>query len=139
MDAAQTRVRLPGSCTACVAVLRPAPGVLEVGRAVVGCGAGRGGGVLVASCEPAVHLVCLSLSLSRRAWAQVANLGDSGLRLIRGGRMVGATAVQEHAFNMPYQLACPDEFPETDTAADAQVYAVRAHTPWGWWWWRAPG
>lgn len=56
---------------------------------------------------------------------QVASLGDSGLRVVRGGRVVGATKVQEHAFNMPYQLACPDILHDTDTAADAQGYSVR--------------
>lgn len=54
---------------------------------------------------------------------QVANLGDCGVKLLRGGRVVGATAVQEHAFNMPYQIADPDSFPETDMAADAQLYS----------------
>ena len=56
--------------------------------------------------------------------AQVASLGDSGMRVVRGGSVVFATSVQQHQFNMPYQLACPSMLPDTDTAADAQVSQV---------------
>ncbi len=35
---------------------------------------------------------------------QVANLGDSGVRVIRDGRIVFASAAQQHMFNMPYQV-----------------------------------
>eukprot|EP00955_Chlamydomonas_euryale_P104632 365580-Chlamydomonas_euryale.AAC.14 len=39
---------------------------------------------------------------------EVANLGDSGCRVVRGGAVVFATRPQEHQFNMPYQFANPE-------------------------------
>lgn len=55
----------------------------------------------------------------------LANLGDSGARVVRGGGLLLATSPQQHQFNMPYQMASPLNFPDTDTAADAQLYQVR--------------
>ncbi|GIL76563.1 hypothetical protein Vretifemale_6067, partial [Volvox reticuliferus] len=54
----------------------------------------------------------------------IANLGDSGCRVVRRGSLVLATSAQEHQFNMPYQMAHPDNLPDTDTAADAQTYQI---------------
>ncbi|GIM16906.1 hypothetical protein Vretimale_19473, partial [Volvox reticuliferus] len=54
----------------------------------------------------------------------IANLGDSGCRVVRRGSLVLATSAQEHQFNMPYQMAHPDNLPDTDTAADAQMYQL---------------
>ncbi len=62
---------------------------------------------------------------SAESLLSIANLGDSGCRVVRRGSMVLATSVQEHQFNMPYQMAHPDNLPDTDTAEDAQVYQVR--------------
>lgn len=52
---------------------------------------------------------------------EVVNLGDSGLRLVRDGRVAWSTEVQEHVWNCPYQLSHPRVVPNTDTAADAAV------------------
>ena len=82
MSCRQATTKLPGSSTACLALLRP-------------------GGSL-----------------------EVVNVGDSGLRVIRGGRVVWATRVQEHSWNCPYQLSHPDIFANTDTVADAAVSSV---------------
>ncbi|GLI71738.1 hypothetical protein VaNZ11_017043 [Volvox africanus] len=54
----------------------------------------------------------------------IANLGDSGCRVVRRASLVLATSAQEHQFNMPYQMAHPDNLPDTDTAADAQMYQL---------------
>ncbi len=56
---------------------------------------------------------------------EVASLGDSGLRVVRGGRVVFRSQVQEHAWNMPYQLAWPEALPDTDRARDAAVARVQ--------------
>uniref|UniRef100_A0A061R614 Protein phosphatase n=1 Tax=Tetraselmis sp. GSL018 TaxID=582737 RepID=A0A061R614_9CHLO len=53
-----------------------------------------------------------------------ANLGDCGFRIIRNGKVVAKSEVQQHEFNMPYQLACPKVLPETDLASDADLYEV---------------
>ncbi|GIL84140.1 hypothetical protein Vretifemale_12826 [Volvox reticuliferus] len=56
---------------------------------------------------------------------QVLNLGDSGLRLVRGGRLAMATRPQSHAHNMPYQLACPDEpVCDTDSTVQGDLYNI---------------
>ncbi|KAG2434845.1 hypothetical protein HXX76_007730 [Chlamydomonas incerta] len=56
---------------------------------------------------------------------QVMNLGDSGLRLIRNGRLAMATRPQSHAHNMPYQLACPDEpVCDTDCTVQGDLYKI---------------
>jgi hypothetical protein len=52
---------------------------------------------------------------------EVVNVGDSGLRLVRGGAVAWASGVQEHTWNCPYQLSHPALFPQTDTVADAAV------------------
>ena len=44
--------------------------------------------------------------------------------MIRGGSVVFATAIQEHQFNMPYQLAYAQLLADTDTAEDAVTYQV---------------
>jgi hypothetical protein len=55
---------------------------------------------------------------------EVANLGDSGLRVVRGGRVVYRSEAQLHQWNMPYQMAWREALPDTDTAADAAVARV---------------
>jgi hypothetical protein len=52
---------------------------------------------------------------------EVLVLGDAGLRVVRRGTMVYVSRIQEHDFNMPFQMAWPDFIPETDTPKDAIV------------------
>ncbi|EFJ47980.1 hypothetical protein VOLCADRAFT_117754, partial [Volvox carteri f. nagariensis] len=60
-----------------------------------------------------------------QASVQVLNLGDSGLRLVRGGRLAMATRPQSHSHNMPYQLACPDEpVCDTDSTVQGDLYSI---------------
>eukprot|EP00798_Chlamydomonas_sp_ICE-L_P015914 gene15914-22048_t len=80
LEFAQASISSPGSCTVCLAVLRPT-GVLDV-----------------------------------------ANLGDAGVRVIRGTKLAFSTTAQEHQFNMPYQMASPGILPDTDMASDAMQY-----------------
>ncbi|KAG1664831.1 hypothetical protein FOA52_007089 [Chlamydomonas sp. UWO 241] len=51
----------------------------------------------------------------------VANLGDSGVRLIRDGRIVFASTAQQHMFNMPFQLSHPSIIESPDDADCAEV------------------
>jgi len=66
----------------------------------------------------------LLLTLSERAGGGAAlvasNLGDSGLRVVREGEVVLRSETQEHRFNCPFQLACPDFVPRTDLPSAAQ-------------------
>uniref|UniRef100_A0A2P2KZW7 Protein phosphatase n=2 Tax=Rhizophora mucronata TaxID=61149 RepID=A0A2P2KZW7_RHIMU len=43
--------------------------------------------------------------LERNGTLKVANVGDCGLRVIRGGQTVFSTSPQEHYFDCPYQLS----------------------------------
>ena len=52
---------------------------------------------------------------------EVANLGDSGLRLLRDSQVTFATEDLQHEFNMPFQLANKRLLPETDMPEDATV------------------
>jgi len=56
---------------------------------------------------------------------EVVNVGDSGLRVVRGGKLVWASGVQEHLWNCPYQLSHPKLFPQSDTVADAAVSSLQ--------------
>ena len=51
---------------------------------------------------------------------QIANLGDSGCMVIRGGRVVLRTVEQTHAFNFPRQLGTGSQ----DTPADADRLSI---------------
>lgn len=55
----------------------------------------------------------------------MVNVGDSGIRLLRGGRVEWATGVQEHVWNCPYQLSHPSFVAQTDTPADAAVSTLQ--------------
>jgi protein phosphatase PTC7 len=48
------------------------------------------------------------------------NVGDSGVKVFRNGRLVAESPVQEHYFNCPRQLANPKLVKEGDTPAVAQ-------------------
>lgn len=50
---------------------------------------------------------------------EVVNLGDSGLRIIRDGKIVFATESLQHGFNMPFQLGSKEFIPYTDVPASA--------------------
>lgn len=54
---------------------------------------------------------------------RVASLGDCGIKVVRGGRVIFASEVQEHKFNQPFQLGSP-KFLVGDTPSDARRYAV---------------
>jgi len=55
----------------------------------------------------------------------VANLGDSGLLIIRNGQVAFKSPPLQHFFDCPYQFGAAPEFLEdTDTADDAAVYRL---------------
>ncbi|PVU96176.1 hypothetical protein BB561_001340 [Smittium simulii] len=64
--------------------------------------------------------VCLALL--RNDELRVANLGDSGLTIIRDGDMVFHTDEQQHSFNYPYQLST---MKNSDNVNDAQVFRIK--------------
>jgi len=53
----------------------------------------------------------------------LTSLGDCGTRIVRNGRVVFASEIQEHKFNQPYQLASP-KFYVGDAPHDARQYTV---------------
>lgn len=60
----------------------------------------------------------------------VANLGDSGVRLIRDSAVVYASTAQQHSFNMPYQLSHPSIMESPDDADAAEVRDWDAALTW---------
>jgi len=54
---------------------------------------------------------------------EVVNLGDCGVRVIRGSQCVFSTEAMCHDFNMPYQLGNPMILPETDWPSNADTYS----------------
>ena len=54
-----------------------------------------------------------------------ANVGDSGFRVVRDGRVVGASTAQQHYFNCPYQLAYAELAKDGDSASDAEEFEVK--------------
>jgi protein phosphatase PTC7 len=72
---------------------------------------------------PGSSTACVA-QLRRCGTLEVVNLGDSGLRLVRAGRVEWSTSVQEHVWNCPYQLSHPRIVPQTDTVEDAAVARV---------------
>jgi protein phosphatase PTC7 len=63
--------------------------------------------------------------LLRDSDLHVANLGDSGLALLRGGQLLFKSPPQQHQFNFPYQIGA---YRGGDSPLDAQLYkaAVQA-------------
>ncbi|GMH38801.1 hypothetical protein BSKO_06699 [Bryopsis sp. KO-2023] len=53
---------------------------------------------------------------------EIANLGDSGFRLLRKGEVLAASEAQEHEFNFPYQLSHPDYVTGGEFAKDSDIY-----------------
>ncbi|CAN1161696.1 Probable protein phosphatase 2C 26 [Linum perenne] len=53
-------------------------------------------------CKVFCYIVAM---LERNGTLKVANVGDCGLKLIRGGQIIFSTSPQEHYFDCPYQLS----------------------------------
>ena len=47
---------------------------------------------------------CLAVVDGASGWLTVANLGDSGFVVVRGGQSILRSAEQQHAFNFPFQI-----------------------------------
>lgn len=58
---------------------------------------------------------------SRSGKLRIANLGDSGLRVLRGGRICFATPVLQHFFDCPFQYGSES----SDSTADAEAFEVQ--------------
>lgn len=69
---------------------------------------------------PGSSTVCIAV-MKPGGKMQVANLGDSGVRVVRDGRVVFASTAQQHMFNMPYQLSHPSIIQSPDDADSADV------------------
>lgn len=67
--------------------------------------------------------VCLAL-MKPSGKLEVANLGDSGVRVVRNGQIIFASAAQQHMFNMPFQLSHPSIIESPDDADSADVTLV---------------
>ncbi|KAL3149189.1 hypothetical protein ABBQ32_002017 [Trebouxia sp. C0010 RCD-2024] len=67
--------------------------------------------------------ICLGL-LRPGGLLEMANVGDSGFRVVRGKETVFASEAQQHQFNMPFQLAVPGPEQYTDTCESAVVYEL---------------
>ncbi|KAL0055128.1 hypothetical protein WJX82_007445 [Trebouxia sp. C0006] len=67
--------------------------------------------------------ICLGL-VRPGGLLEMANVGDSGFRVIRGDETVFASESQQHSFNMPFQLACPGPDQYSDTCESATVYEL---------------
>lgn len=62
----------------------------------------------------------LSVAMVEEGKLRVGNLGDSGILLIRSGKVAYRTKAQVHAFNLPLQLSDPEVTP-SDGASQAEV------------------
>ncbi|KAJ9520280.1 hypothetical protein QJQ45_030254, partial [Haematococcus lacustris] len=67
--------------------------------------------------------VCLAV-MKPGGQLEVANLGDSGVRVIRNGQVYFASTAQQHQFNMPFQLSHPSIIESPDDADSADVTTV---------------
>ncbi|KAJ9520107.1 hypothetical protein QJQ45_030034 [Haematococcus lacustris] len=67
--------------------------------------------------------VCLAV-MKPGGQLEVANLGDSGVRVIRNGQVHFASTAQQHQFNMPFQLSHPSIIESPDDADSADVTTV---------------
>jgi len=75
---------------------------------------------------PGSSTVCLAV-MKPGGKLEVANLGDSGVRIVRNGQIIFASAAQQHMFNMPFQLSHPSiiESPDDADSADVTVLDVQ--------------
>jgi protein phosphatase PTC7 len=76
--------------------------------------------LLVLSCHavaysPAIGaMFCRLCRLRSDSTLEIANLGDSGMRIVRDGQIAFATESLQHGFNMPFQLGNKNLIPYTD-------------------------
>lgn len=68
---------------------------------------------------------CLAMLSHRDGKLYTANIGDSGLLVVRDGRVVHRSSEQQHYFNTPYQLSLPPTDMESDVLADLPEAADR--------------
>lgn len=68
--------------------------------------------------------ICLAL-MRPGGVLETANVGDSGVRIIRRGTIVYGSDSQQHAFNMPFQLSHPSCVESPDTADLSDVVALQ--------------
>ena len=82
---------------------------------------------LQASKKPVIgsSTACLAMLSHAEGKLYTANIGDSGLLVVRGGRVVHRSAEQQHYFNTPYQLSLPPTDMESDVLADLPESADR--------------
>mmetsp|Transcript_2971 Transcript_2971/g.7230 ORF Transcript_2971/g.7230 Transcript_2971/m.7230 type:complete len:390 (+) Transcript_2971:113-1282(+) len=59
------------------------------------------------------------------ATLRACNVGDSGFRVYRDGRLIHESRVMEHYFNCPYQLGNKRKVPTSDRPHMAECYDVR--------------
>ncbi len=72
---------------------------------------------------PGSATACIARLCSEERVLDVANLGDSGLVLIRNGEIIFQTPALQHFFDCPYQMGAYPEYTDvTDSAEDAQVF-----------------
>jgi len=50
------------------------------------------------------------------------NLGDCGFRILRAGKVVAESKIQQWELNMPYQMADLERFPDAETPEHADLY-----------------
>eukprot|EP00798_Chlamydomonas_sp_ICE-L_P001507 gene1507-32885_t len=72
---------------------------------------------------PGSATICLA-AMKPHGWLEVANVGDSGVRIVRDGKLMFASAAQQHMFNMPFQLSHPSIIDSPDDADSADVNMV---------------
>ena len=79
-------------------------------------------------CNPSIEN-SLVLTEKVHKWSYLsfnaANIGDSGLLVVRDGRVVHRSSEQQHYFNTPYQLSLPPTDMESDVLADLPEAADR--------------
>lgn len=68
---------------------------------------------------------CLAMLSHADGKLYTANIGDSGLLVVRDGRVVHRSAEQQHYFNTPYQLSLPPTEMASDVLADLPEAADR--------------
>jgi len=68
---------------------------------------------------------CLAMLSHADGKLYTANIGDSGLLVVRDGQVVHRSSEQQHYFNTPYQLSLPPTDMESDVLADLPEAADR--------------
>lgn len=73
--------------------------------------------------SPGSATVCLAV-VKPAGILEVVNLGNCGLRIIRGAKCVFSTDAMFHEFNMPYQIGNPLILTETDWPCNAETFSI---------------